>query len=48
MNVGELQRRLSQKAERVPTHRFGDLYNLLYDKDWLRLAGSKGQWRPIG
>lgn len=38
MDVGELQRRLSQKAERAPTHRFGDLYNLLYDTTWLRLA----------
>jgi RNA-directed DNA polymerase len=41
VDVGELQRRLSQKAERVPTHRFGDLYNLLYDTTWLRLAHDR-------
>jgi RNA-directed DNA polymerase len=38
VNVGELQRKLSLKAERAPKHRFADLYNLLYDKTWLRLA----------
>ena len=38
MNVGEMQRTLSLKAEKEPNHKFGDLYNLLYDKDWLRLA----------
>ena len=38
MNVGEMQRKLSQWAERDKNHRFFDLYHLLYDKDWLRLA----------
>jgi group II intron reverse transcriptase/maturase len=38
MNVGEMQRTLSFKAERKPNHKFDDLYNLLYDIEWLRLA----------
>jgi RNA-directed DNA polymerase len=38
MNVGEMQRKLSQWAERDKRHRFFDLYHLIYDKDWLRLA----------
>jgi RNA-directed DNA polymerase len=38
MNVGEMQRKLSLKAERSPEHKFGNLYSLLCDKDWLRLA----------
>jgi RNA-directed DNA polymerase len=38
MNVGELQRKLSSWAEQDKEHRFFDLYHLLYDKDWLRLA----------
>jgi len=38
MNVGEMQRRLSLKAEREPSHRFDDLYGLLCNSDWLRLA----------
>jgi len=38
MNVGEMQRKLSQQAERSPEHQFDDLFNLLYDADWLRLA----------
>jgi RNA-directed DNA polymerase len=38
MNIGEMQRLLSVKAEREPTHRFGDLFGLLCDRDWLRLA----------
>jgi hypothetical protein len=29
MNVGEMQRRLSLKAEREPNHKFEDLYGLL-------------------
>jgi hypothetical protein len=28
MNVGEMQRMLSTKAERSPEHRFDDLYNM--------------------
>jgi RNA-directed DNA polymerase len=38
MNVGEMQRKLSQWAERDKKHRFFDLYHLMYDTDWLRLA----------
>src|SRR6266404_5826630 len=38
MNVGEMQRTLSRKAEREPNHKFANLYNLLYDSNWLRLA----------
>lgn len=38
MNVGEMQRKLSLWAERDKNHKFFDLYHLLYDKDWLRLA----------
>jgi len=38
MNVGEMQRILSLKAEKEPDHKFGNLYNLLYDRNWLRLA----------
>jgi hypothetical protein len=33
MNIGEMQRSLSCKAEKAPNHRFGDLFNLLHDKD---------------
>lgn len=38
MNVGEMQRLLSLKAEQDPGHRFDDLYSLLCHQDWLRLA----------
>lgn len=38
MNVGEIQRTLSSKAERLPEHKFDDLYSFLYDLDWLQLA----------
>jgi RNA-directed DNA polymerase len=38
MNVGELQWKLSLWAEQVKNHKFFDLYHLLYDLDWLRLA----------
>ena len=38
MNVGEMQRKLSQWAEQDKGRKFFDLYDLLYDKDWLRLA----------
>jgi group II intron reverse transcriptase/maturase len=38
MNVGEMQRLLSRKAEQAPNHRFDDLYSLLCHRDWLRLA----------
>jgi RNA-directed DNA polymerase len=38
VNVGELQRKLSRWAEQDRERQFFDLYHLLYDKDWLRLA----------
>jgi len=38
MNVGEMQRLLSVKAEREPNHRFDDLYSLICNEDWLWLA----------
>jgi RNA-directed DNA polymerase len=38
MNIGEMQRLLSLKAEREPGHKFGDLYSLICREDWLRLA----------
>src|SRR6516225_7886585 len=38
MNIGDMQRLLSAKAERAPNHRFDDLYGLVCHKDWLRLA----------
>jgi len=41
MNIGEMQRKLSLKAEKDKEHRFADLYNLLYDPHWLRLAHDR-------
>ena len=38
MNIGEMQRLLSRKAEREPNHKFDDLYSLVCRKDWLQLA----------
>jgi RNA-directed DNA polymerase len=38
MNVGELQRKLSHWAEQDKEFKFFDLYHLVYDQDWLRLA----------
>jgi RNA-directed DNA polymerase len=38
MNVGEMQRKLSRWATQDKEMKFFDLYHLLYDKDWLRLA----------
>jgi group II intron reverse transcriptase/maturase len=38
MNAGEMQRSLSVKAERSPDHKFDDLFNLVCDIDWLRIA----------
>jgi group II intron reverse transcriptase/maturase len=38
VNVGELQRKLSSWAEQDKERKFFDLYHLLYDPDWLRLA----------
>jgi RNA-directed DNA polymerase len=38
MNVGEMQRKLSQWATQDKERKFYDLYDLLYDRGWLRLA----------
>jgi group II intron reverse transcriptase/maturase len=38
MNVGEMQRKLSLWAEKDKDLRFFDLYHLLHDMNWLRLA----------
>jgi group II intron reverse transcriptase/maturase len=38
MNVGEMQRKLSEWATQDKEMKFFDLYHLLYDRDWLRLA----------
>jgi RNA-directed DNA polymerase len=38
MDVGELQRKLSRRATAEPQHRFGDLYALLTQRDWLAQA----------
>jgi RNA-directed DNA polymerase len=38
MNVGEMQRKLSEWATQDKERKFYDLYDLLYDRDWLRLA----------
>jgi len=38
MNVGEMQRKLSTWATQDKGRKFYDLYGLLYDRDWLRLA----------
>ena len=38
MDVGEMQKRLSQTAERDPAHVFDDLYSLLCNAVWLRVA----------
>jgi RNA-directed DNA polymerase len=40
MNIGEMQRLLSQKAEGTPDHKFDDLFSLVCRKDWLRLASD--------
>jgi group II intron reverse transcriptase/maturase len=38
MNIGEMQRLLSLKAEKDSSHKFEDLFNLVCREDWLRLA----------
>jgi RNA-directed DNA polymerase len=38
MNVGEMQRKLSEWATQDKDMKFFDLYHLRYDTDWLRLA----------
>ena len=41
MNVGEMQRKLSQWATQDKEMKFFDLYHLLYDEEWLRLAHDR-------
>jgi retron-type reverse transcriptase len=38
MSIGEMQRKLSVWAEQDKERKFVELYKLLYDMDWLRLA----------
>jgi len=38
VDVGEMQRRLSHTAAQDPAHQFGDLYSLLCNEVWLRVA----------
>lgn len=38
MDIGEMQRKLSLWAEQDKNRKFFDLYHLLYDREWLRLA----------
>src|SRR4030095_3720757 len=38
VDVGEMQRKLSQWATEDPTKRFVDLYSLLCNETWLRVA----------
>jgi group II intron reverse transcriptase/maturase len=38
MNIGEIQRSLSSKAERSPEHRFDDLFGLVCHMNWLGVA----------
>jgi group II intron reverse transcriptase/maturase len=38
MDVGELQKTLSLKAEREPNHRFDNLFSLVRHADWLQMA----------
>jgi len=41
MNIGEMQRSLCRKAAQEPEHRFGDLFNLTFHSEWLRLAHDR-------
>ena len=38
MNVDEMQKKLSLKAQKEPEHQFENLYGLLCDENWLRAA----------
>ena len=38
MDIGEMQKRLSLKAQQQPDHRFDDLFSLICREDWLMLA----------
>jgi hypothetical protein len=39
MDIGEMQRRLSMKANKEPDHKFDDLFNLIGRTDWLLHRG---------
>ena len=41
MNVDEMQKKLGQKAEKVPEHQFENLYGMLCNEVWLRVAAHK-------
>jgi RNA-directed DNA polymerase len=41
MDVDEMQRKLSQKATEEPEHQFENLYGLLWNEVWLRVAHHK-------
>jgi group II intron reverse transcriptase/maturase len=41
MNIGEMQRSLSWKADRDKKHRFDDLFNLTFHPEWLRQAHDR-------
>ena len=41
MNIGEMQRKLSVWAEQDKERKFYDLYGLLCNMDWLRLAQER-------
>ena len=41
MNVDEMQKKLSQKAEKEPEHQFENLYGLLCNEVWLRVAAHQ-------
>jgi RNA-directed DNA polymerase len=38
VNIDEMQKKLSQKAEKDPEHQFENLYGLLCNEVWLRAA----------
>ncbi len=37
-SIRRLQKRLAKKAIRVPEHRFGDLFNLMYNPKWVKAS----------
>ena len=41
MNVDEMQKKLSQKAEKEPEHQFENLYGMLCNEIWLSVAAHK-------
>ena len=45
-SIRRLQKRLAKKVVRKPEHRFGDLFNLMYNSKWvkasLKLVLAKG------